>query len=453
MKPFLALLLCFQLTSVFAQLDSINCVEESLAPVSEEKLQELCQAAVQKGVCSTVPPEDMRSCTEPDTEVMSGWDVLRNCGTGVVKSVKDMLAFLAEAATFSWDMLTHGKKYDESIDFAVSMRLFIITEYDKAYQNASEPKAMLAAAAVSGKVMTQLMRKLTQAFENSSSRFSCLNSHARTKKVCETMTTLLVPPAGFFAFLKIGNLAVKSFPHLHRVSKLLEDTKVKVHPTSLNNFDREQLLISFKNGICKGKKNVDRCAEENFNTINWIARGEGRFKAHRALIDNLVQGKVLLQKLPEMERSLLDKGFVKISSCVKAFGPKQECLTFKEGPLAGKEVPQIMYVHPTGVSLRVKPMGVPEGVRRQPHMSLFISKADHEFIRDFQRLNHSDSQTLRTFADQRMGWSQELAKIDPGTGVLLPKHPDQINLQGITDPAVREQYKDKIMSQAHPNLN
>ncbi len=203
-----------------------TCESEVMSNGSlDEQMRLFCDVVTKSDACKYVPADELMRCEQPRASgVQSSLDFLRGCGTGIFNSVRDLLSFLGQAAQFIWENITDlrgagertGRALDAGLQFANSIRLYIYTEYDKAYQEASFPRALNAASAVSRQLMTFLVSKLTDMVKESYTEFGCLNTQARSRRICQTLSDFIMPPAAFFAFLKHGARAVSQFPSLQR---------------------------------------------------------------------------------------------------------------------------------------------------------------------------------------------------------------------------------------------
>ncbi len=203
-----------------------NCDSEVISNGSlDEQMRHFCEVVTKSDACREVPPTDLLRCDRPRARaVQSGVDFLRGCGTGIFNSVRDMLSFLGQAAQFIWENITDlrgarergSRALDAGLQFANSIRLYIYTEYDKAYQGASFPRALNAASAVSRQLMTFLVSKLSDMVKEGYTQFGCLNTEASTRRICQTLSDFIMPPAAFFAFLRHGTRAVAQYPGLQR---------------------------------------------------------------------------------------------------------------------------------------------------------------------------------------------------------------------------------------------
>jgi hypothetical protein len=186
----------------------------------DDKLRFFCEVVVKSDACKDVPASDLRNCNRAQSPLAEGIDFIKGCATGVFNSVRDLMSFLWEAGQFIWDNLTDLRRAAQTVDrasqFANSIKLYIYTEYDRAYESASTPRGLNAARSVAQSMMGFLVRSLMNMLQESYHQFGCLNNQAKSEKVCKLVGDFLLPPAGFFAFLKNGARAARTFPSIGR---------------------------------------------------------------------------------------------------------------------------------------------------------------------------------------------------------------------------------------------
>jgi hypothetical protein len=165
----------------------------------------------------------------------------------------------------------------------------------------------------------------------------------------------------------------------------------------------------------------------------------------RKTLTTLVEKHALELPLKEMTSLLEKQGFKKIESCVKL---KDNCIQLPDG----RDAPMLLFVHESGVVVRVKPEPIPGQFREKPHSSMMIVKPEKDFAPNLSHI--SSEKEARKFSDEMLSWDKELVKVDPVSGSLLPKHPGHLKLpDGNDDPELLKVYADAIMERAHPDLH
>lgn len=223
--------------NIFIEQTCGNEMISGLGLPEKEKL--FCEIVTKSDTCQGIDENDLRNCQDRDSNILnSGIDVIVGCAKGLFNSVKELLSFLWEAGKFIWDNVTDWDKAASTADsvsaFSESIKLYLYTEYDKAYDTASFPKAINAAREVASGIFQFLGTKIAEMLEDQYTKFGCLNEEAKTKKVCHIIGDLVIPPAAFFAFLKRGVKAADEFPSLNKAfdgmnaSTKLSDYRVRL---------------------------------------------------------------------------------------------------------------------------------------------------------------------------------------------------------------------------------
>lgn len=227
--------------NIFLEQTCGNEIISGLGLPEKEKL--FCEVVTKSDTCQDIEVNDLRNCQDPQSNILnSGIDVIVGCAKGLFNSVKELLAFLWEAAKFIWDNVTDWDKAASTADsvsaFSESIKLYLYTEYDKAYETASFPRAINAAREVASGIFQFLGTKIAEILEDQYTKFGCLNEEAKTKKVCHIIGDLVLPPAAFFAFLKRGVKAADEFPSLKKAfDGMNSSTKLSDYKVRLGNAD------------------------------------------------------------------------------------------------------------------------------------------------------------------------------------------------------------------------
>jgi hypothetical protein len=187
----------------------------------DEKLKFFCEVVTKSDHCKSVPAKDLWDCKKPPQNAFSsGIDLLKGCAIGVFRSASEFLNFIWEGGKFIWENLTDFNQASQTVDkaseFANSIKLYIYTEYDKAYDKASFPKGINAGRAVAEKMLSFVVNKLLDAIKENYYEFGCLHQEAKSERLCKLVGDFIVPPAALFAFLKKGAQAAKTYPGLER---------------------------------------------------------------------------------------------------------------------------------------------------------------------------------------------------------------------------------------------
>ncbi|HLT23014.1 MAG TPA: hypothetical protein VKZ84_06215 [Bacteriovoracaceae bacterium] len=205
------------------------CEEAGILP-TVDSLNSMCEIVVKNEMCSKVPQDDLLDCNSLDNSFLTNqWDFITGCAKGVFNSVKDTLNFFWEIMKFTWENATssevRAKTADASSEFLHSTKLYLHTEYQKAYAKASPPmKQMKALSSMGGAIGSLVVNKISEFVAAEYEEFGCLNQKAKSSMLCGIVGDIFIPPAGVVALLKYGKVAVKEYPKLSRIFDLSKKT-------------------------------------------------------------------------------------------------------------------------------------------------------------------------------------------------------------------------------------
>lgn len=252
----------------------------------DDKLKLFCEVVTKSDHCKDVPPNELLNCLRPQsTPLAEGLDFLKGCAVGVFHSARDLLSFIWEAGKFIWENITDMNRASQSLDkasqFANSIKLYIYTEYDKAYDSAATPKGINAGRAVAEKMLSFVVNKLMEMVKESYYEFGCLNTAAKSERVCKLMSDFILPPAALFAFLKRGALAAKSFPGIERgLARLRGYSKLAPYIGRLGKAER---LLG---------KTFSVAEQEAIIAAHLVGAGESGLNGSLAKVGNYTQGQI-----------------------------------------------------------------------------------------------------------------------------------------------------------------
>lgn len=423
--------LCFLLISLFS--GSLNASDCELAtPLNgfiKQGQEVSCSALMESETCQALPLKDKKNCKTGVTAPSALIEYVKGCAIGLFNSAKEIFEFLSSVTLFIWENVSDKEARNQNIsgasDVAHSLKLYLYTEYDRALETASFPKELNAARSVAGDALTYLIGSLKEQVQRSSAEFSCLNENKQSEKLCKLVGDVIIPPAGLFAILK--------------GTKAITLASQSVSPKLSATLNQEKLLDDLK----KSGKCDDECAQAHLKYLEEIA--ENPQSPTRKTLTTLVEKHALELPLKDMTFLLEKQGFKKIESCVKL---KDNCIQLPDG----RDAPMLLFVHESGVVVRVKPEPIPGQFREKPHSSMMIVKPKEDFAPNLSHI--SSDKEARKFSDEMLSWDKELVKVDPVSGSLLPKHPGHLKLpDGNDDPELLKVYADVIMERAHPDLH
>ena len=196
----------------------ILCEEEGISPLGTS-VKQMCEVVTKSELCAQVDPKDLLQCNTLDRNFVvanaaNQWDMLMGCAQGAFHSVVDTLKFFWDVMKWAWENTTSSEARGDTADavsqMANSAKLYLHTEYQKAYAKASPPmqevKAISSMNAAFGKLIYD---KIVEFLEEQAEEFGCLNEEAKAKRICKVAGDILIPPTGALALIKYGSKGLK----------------------------------------------------------------------------------------------------------------------------------------------------------------------------------------------------------------------------------------------------
>ena len=189
----------------------------SLSGEENVHLSTMCKVVAKSNLCTEVEPEDLLRCDELTNEsYLRLQDVFDGCLEGIKDALGNIYEFLEQGAEWVWSMLSTEDDRSEFADGVAEMGssagLYVKTEYAKAYAESVsiEPfRTIEAAARATGKLGSIIINSVMGIVKQEVGEFACYNNKAKSEALCEFVTSVVFPPAGFFAILKGGPKAVR----------------------------------------------------------------------------------------------------------------------------------------------------------------------------------------------------------------------------------------------------
>ena len=158
---------------------------------------------------------------------------------------------------FVWDLLKWilrnsisrkelGKTIKPALEFFNMAKLYLHTEFEKAYEKVSSPFRSVKAIAKIGKqtgkvILDRISRMITQKFQE----YGCLNYEAKTKVLCKFIGDIFIPPAAGMALVKVGfkkafakfPMLIKAFERLNELRKIKGKASEEVEKFRIDDLD------------------------------------------------------------------------------------------------------------------------------------------------------------------------------------------------------------------------
>ena len=193
---------------------TINVFEEHCSDMSFSSLNDasktFCEAVVSSEVCQSVEKKDLMNCNQYENSTdFHGGRFLLGCLKGVVIDAPiALMKFVWETLKWVWDTGTHPvETYQEASEYIESAKLYLATEYDKAYDRSSRPfRRTKAVSAVSGAVSNMFIKSIQDYLSAEYKEFGCLSFQARTNRVCKIIAEIGIPVGA----IKLGPKGIKA---------------------------------------------------------------------------------------------------------------------------------------------------------------------------------------------------------------------------------------------------
>ncbi|MDO9181743.1 MAG: hypothetical protein Q7U04_05015 [Bacteriovorax sp.] len=186
-------------------------------------LNDMCNIIVKSDACKEIAEEDLiKFNSNSETAVSDIWGFVKGCTSGVLESAKELLTFLWDVINWAWDNSTSSKSREATSDavaeYSNMAKLYLHTEFEKAYSRSSPPLQNLEAVQkMGGAVSKLLVDSLGDIISKNYEEFGCLNVQAKSKVMCKFIGEVFLPPAQALALLKYGPKATKQLPNLASV--------------------------------------------------------------------------------------------------------------------------------------------------------------------------------------------------------------------------------------------
>jgi hypothetical protein len=279
-------------------------------PIPGQELNAFCEVIVNSPVCSEVEEGDRLNCTDMDeSRDFNALEFIRGCTTGFADGVMDVLNFAWDVLGWVWDTIRSPvEAVQEGWEYIESARLYLVNEYDQAYEEASSPfRSLKAAKEVLGSIFNLLLNSIQDFLQREYQEFGCMNFEARTNTMCKVMTEIIVPPASAFYLIKGAYNLVKRPRSLRAF--------MRSERSGPRRFEQEDLAESAL------RRDLDDIELEAIDRAHFVGRGEVGLDGGPAGIGNytLAQLRRKAEILKEANldsqdiRTLMEEGVVGIS--------------------------------------------------------------------------------------------------------------------------------------------
>ena len=158
----------------------------------------ICETLLQSPLCKDVPDDKKKDCSGNDSGVLqTPYNMIWGC---LKYSVGEMLKAMWGLLKWVGSNMSDASAREETGDMASramdSVKLYLHSEYEKAYEDASFPgKSVKAAIAMGGSLAKLLYDSIANTLSEDVAEWSCLNTQGKSGKICGWLLAL-VPVGG-----------------------------------------------------------------------------------------------------------------------------------------------------------------------------------------------------------------------------------------------------------------
>jgi hypothetical protein len=191
----------------------------------------VCNVVKNSDACKSIPDEKRITCTEDNYELneidYASFDFLYNCLWGAGEAIVNLLVYMKDLVTgivkMTYDKEYRSEKKGEYTALIDSVMAYISLEYAKTLDETGSE--LEASAAVLSSVMKQLFSGIADSMEKEYFGLGCLKLESRQAKICESITSYIVPTFGVLKILSKTKSGI--------INKLQSSRSAKIGHTEL----------------------------------------------------------------------------------------------------------------------------------------------------------------------------------------------------------------------------
>ena len=239
----------------------------------DKQMVDICNVVLKSPICKDIPKEKQLNCKELSNQPKISaweWEFLKGCTKGVLNSIKNFLRFMWEIMRWAWKNATSSEQRSKTAqqvnEYSNSIKLYLNTEYEKAYDKTSPPfRSVKALKSMAGSLADLVIRTITDLLSQKYQEMGCLNTEAKSEMLCQFLGEIFIPPVAAISLIKYGPKAIKQFPNLKNAfakNKTLfpnNSRRIAEAEYILNRTipDHQRKAIIKAHNVGKGQKGVD----------------------------------------------------------------------------------------------------------------------------------------------------------------------------------------------------
>ena len=271
----------------------------------ENHTEFMCDVVMKSETCNAVPEEQQLDCSKYDESLeFDTIDFFAGCVEGLFDAAVEIIEFIWSALKWAWNAaVNYQDTFNEASEYMDSVKLYLVNEYDKAYEKAEWPfRSAKAAKAVAGKIVDKVFGALQEVLYREYKELGCMNFKARTQTMCKFAGEFVVPPTAIaMHLLKKGSKGVKLSSEMKgKIKDLKKEDGIKEIPnapppngvTLTGNANYDDFRIAFVQDKLVGDKRL----------ISYIGADGDRYPGR--IVEK--QGNKLLIETPQGQRYVLE---------------------------------------------------------------------------------------------------------------------------------------------------
>lgn len=193
-----------------------------------KNMSDICQAILEGSICKNIEEERRLNCVKVETSPpLDAWHLLSGCVQGTFSAIENFLSFVWSVMKWISNPVKAAKDVGEAThqvgEYMNIVRLYLHTEFEKAYDQASFPGKTIQALRLMGGTIAQLiLDQVTELISQKYQELDCLNLESRSKVICKFVGEIFIPPAAAFTLLKYGPKAISKLPNVKKAFAKLE---------------------------------------------------------------------------------------------------------------------------------------------------------------------------------------------------------------------------------------
>ena len=186
-----------------------------------QNLNTFCEIIVASEICQAIEnKDDLLQCNDfSRSKSLNPIEFLAGCTEGLFDSVGEIISFVWEVlkvigSTLLSPIDTATQAVHQNIEYLNSVKLYLQTEYERAYQEARSPKRLYASVKVAFSIAPMLIKLISDALYQGYQQFECLNARAKTEAICQVAGEIFVPPIAAINLFKVGIRGIRTVDKL-----------------------------------------------------------------------------------------------------------------------------------------------------------------------------------------------------------------------------------------------